>query len=227
MAGCRPAVPGPQSGQDRSHIPIASVRPSQPPAFASMWVHHQMVAAEVVVEEAVVDRLGHPLHLVPEAAAAAAAVQGPAAKAEVEEGVAWPARGGMVRRCHNHLALAMMMRSVAEAEGTSMTDLRTPRWHSSARTPCLRGTVSEVEVCKTHRGYGHHRIQKARRSLGDHLVVVAEVFGKSWDCSRRSTATTSLGQLVAAAVYRTYSGRAGKWRQRAEVAEWEIWVRST
>lgn len=70
--------------------------------------------------------LGHPLHLVPEAAAAAAAVQGPAVKkAEVEEEVAWAARGGMVRHCHNHLALAMTMRSVAEVEGTSMTDLRT------------------------------------------------------------------------------------------------------
>lgn len=87
--------------------------------------------------------------------------------------------------------------------------------------------MPEVEVCKTHRGYGHRRIQRARHSLGDHLVVVAEVFGKSWDCSRRSTATTSHGQLVAAAVFRTYSGRAGKWRQRTEVAEWEIWVRST
>lgn len=187
-----------------------------------------MVAVEVVAAEVVVGHLGHPLHFAPEAAAAAAAVQGPAAKkAEVEEGVAWAARGGMVRRCHNHLALAMTMRSVVEAEGTSMIDLRTPRGHSSARTPCLRGTVSEVEVCRTHLGYGHRRIQKARHSLGDQLLVVAEVFGKSWDCSRHSTATTSLGQLVAVAVFRTYSGPAGKWRQRAEVAEWEIWVRST
>lgn len=79
------------------------------------------------MEEAEVVHLGHPLHLVPEAAAA---VQGPAVKkAEVEEEVAWAARGGMVRRCHNHLALAMTMRSVAEAEGTSMTDLRTLRGH--------------------------------------------------------------------------------------------------
>lgn len=227
MVGCRPGVPGPQSVQDRSHILIASVRPSQPPAFASKWVHHPTVVGVVAVEGAAVVHPGLLLHLELEEAVVVAVAQGPAAKmAEVEEGAAWAVRVGMVRRCHNHRAPAMTTRWAVEAEGTSTTDLRSPRRRPSARTPCLLGTVPGVAVCKRHRGCVHRQKQKARHSPYGHREVVAEVFGRRWDCNRRLKATTSLVQLAAAAVFRTYFVRAGKRLLRPEVAEWETLVRS-
>lgn len=84
--------------------------------------------------------------------------------------------------------------------------------------------MAEV-VCRRHRGCVHRQRQKARHFPVDHLVVVAEVFGRCWDCSRRWTLATSLVQPAAAAVFRTYFVWAGTWRLRAGAAEWGTWVR--
>lgn len=228
MVGCRPGVLGLQFGQDRSRIPIASVRLSQPPAFASRWVHHQTAVGVAVVEGAVVVHPDHLLHLELEEEAVVAVAQGPVAKKVVgEEGAAWAAPVGMVRRCHNHLAPGMTTRWAEEAEDTSTTDLRSPRWRSSVRTPCLRGTVSGVAVCKRLRGCGHRQKQKAKHCLHDPREVAAEVFERCWDCSRHLKVPTSPVQLVEVVVFRTYFVCAGKWFLMKEVAEWETWVRLT